>query len=165
MALNTKTAQLQIRVTPAQKAAIGRAARASGLDMSSYVLRHLLPRAAERFASLVRDVSDDDAGRFVLAELNSFLAGLTAGELAEAVAPAPPGSLSPSRANYVAAMVEYACGRAGIPPPAWTRAIPPLARPEFGSSLESLRLHLLRSAPPPFRRRNLFIDATVGDRV
>ena len=95
----------------------------------------------------------------------SVRAGLAAGELAAAVAPAPPGSLSPSRDNYVAAMVEYACGRGGIPPPAWTRAIPPLARPEFGSSLESLRLHLLRSAPPPFRRRNLFIDASVGDRV
>ena len=165
MALNTKTAQLQIRVSPAQKAAIGRAARASGLDMSSYVLGQLLPPAAEYFASLVRAATDDDAGRFVLAEMNSFLAGLAAGELAAAVASATPDSLSPSRANYVAAMVEYACGRAGIPPPAWTRAIPPLTRPEFGSSLGNLRLHLLRSAPPPFRRRNLFIDASVGDRV
>lgn len=165
MTSQAKTAQLQIRVSPAQKAAIGRAARAAGLDMSSYVLQQLLPPAAARFASLVRAATDDDAGRFVLAELNAFLAGLAAGELAAAVAPAPPGSLSPSRANYVAAMVEYACGRAGIPPPAWTRAIPPLARPEFGSSLESLRLHLLRSSPPPFRRRNLFIDASVGDRV
>ena len=61
MARNTKTAQLQIRVTPAQKAAIGRAARASGLDMSSYVLRQLLPQAAERFADRFRREVDADA--------------------------------------------------------------------------------------------------------
>jgi hypothetical protein len=28
-----------------------------------------------------------------------------------------------------------------------------------------LRLHLLLSAPPAFRRRNIFLDASVGDRV
>jgi hypothetical protein len=28
-----------------------------------------------------------------------------------------------------------------------------------------LRAHLLRVSPTAFRRRNLFVDATVGDRV
>ena len=62
-------------------------------------------------------------------------------------------------------MVEYACARAGTPPPAWAGAIAPLAEPVFGSGLTSLRLHLLTRSPAPFRRRNIFIDATVGDRV
>jgi len=26
-------------------------------------------------------------------------------------------------------------------------------------------LHLLRAAPVPFKRRNIFIDSSVGDRV
>jgi hypothetical protein len=35
----------------------------------------------------------------------------------------------------------------------------------FGTPIESLRLHLLTASPPAFRRRRIFIDATVGDRV
>jgi hypothetical protein len=37
--------------------------------------------------------------------------------------------------------------------------------PAFGSSLASLRLHLLTRAPVALRRRNLFADASVDDRV
>jgi uncharacterized protein (DUF1778 family) len=165
MARSQKTLQLQIRVSPTEKAAIARAARRAGLDMSSYVLGRLLPPAAGRFEALVRACTNDEAGRFALAELNDFLSGLAGSELSAAVAPAPPSSLAASRANYVAAMVEYACGRAGLAPPDWTRAIAALPEPEFGSDLISLRLHLLQAAPAPFRRRNLFIDATLGDRV
>jgi hypothetical protein len=43
--------------------------------------------------------------------------------------------------------------------------VKPLERPWFASSLKSLRLHLLTASPPPFRRRNLFVDSTIGDRV
>jgi hypothetical protein len=49
--------------------------------------------------------------------------------------------------------------------PAWTRSIPPLAEPVFGSDLCSLRLYLLTNSPPPFRGRNIFIDSTLGDQV
>jgi hypothetical protein len=41
----------------------------------------------------------------------------------------------------------------------------PLAEPVFGSDLMSLRLYLLTHSPAPFRRRNIFIDASVGFRV
>jgi hypothetical protein len=50
-------------------------------------------------------------------------------------------------------------------PPSWTRDVAPLDQPVFGSSLESLRLHLLMNSPPAFVERNIFIDANVGDRV
>jgi hypothetical protein len=40
-----------------------------------------------------------------------------------------------------------------------------LTEPVFGSELQSLRLYLLTHSPPPFRARNIFIDATLGDRV
>jgi len=162
----TKSGQLQIRVSPAQKAAISRAARRAGMDMSAYVLARVLPAPASRFQELTgacADARGEDA-RFALAELNSWLAGLAAGELQEAVA-SPPPRLTPYLANYVAAMTEYACAKNGVAPPAWTRAIAPLAEPVFGSALMSLRLYLLTHTPAPFRRRNIFIDASVGSRV
>jgi hypothetical protein len=164
--MGTKTTHLQIRLSPAEKAAIQRAAQRAGMDMSAWVISRLLPPSAARFAELLTAIAADDGGeRFALAELNTFLAGLGAGELAGATASPPPANLPAIRANYVAAMVEYACARRGIPPPAWTRAIPPLAQPLFGSELASLRLHLLTHSPPPFRRRNIFVDATVGSQV
>jgi Protein of unknown function (DUF1778) len=159
-----KSAQLQIRVSPAEKAAIQRAARRAGLDMSAYVLARVLPAPARRFQELTGACGDPEDARFALAELNSWLASLAAGELEEAVASAPSG-LAPYFANYVAAMVEYAGAQHGLAPPAWTRAIPSLTAPVFGSALMSLRLYLLTHSPAPFRRRNIFIDATVGARV
>ena len=164
MRATAKSVQLQIRVSPAEKAAIRRAARRAGMDMSGYVLARVLPAPAGRFQDLAAACADSQGARFALAELNSWLASLGGGELQEAVA-SPPPALTPYLANYVAAMVEVACAQRGIPPPAWTRAIAPLAEPVFGSALASLRLYLLTHSPPPFRRRNIFIDSSVGSRV
>lgn len=63
-------------------------------------------------------------------------------------------------------MVELAAHRRDVPPPAWVRDIKPLERePHFATSLPGLRLHLLRTSPVPFKRRNIFIDSSIGDRV
>jgi hypothetical protein len=62
-------------------------------------------------------------------------------------------------------MVELAAKLKNVAPPLWTRQIAPLDKPYFGSDLSSLRLYLLTNAPPVFRRRNIFIDASLGDRV
>jgi hypothetical protein len=164
MRANAKSAQLQIRVSPAEKAAIRRAAQRAGMEMSAYVLARVLPPSARRFQELTEACADAGRARFALAELSAWLATLAAAELHEAVA-SPPPALAPYLANYVAAMVEYACGRTGGEPPAWTRAVAPLTEPAFGSTLMSLRLYLLTHSPPPFRRRNIFIDASVGSRV
>jgi hypothetical protein len=164
MSAAAKSAQLQIRVSLAQKAAIHRAARRAGMGMSAYILSRVLPALARRFQDLTEACRDSLGARFALAELNSWLASLGAGELHEAVAAPPPG-LTPYLANYIAAMVEYACAKHGVAPPAWTRDTAPLAEPVFGSALMSLRLHLLTHSPAPFRRRNIYIDASVGDRV
>lgn len=134
------------------------------MDMSAYVLSRVLSAPAAKF----RDLASACAGpapRYALAELNSLLAGFTAGELREAVATPPPPGLSPFHLNYVTAMVEQSCAKCGIAAPIWTRSVPPLTDPVFASALQGLRLHLLMHSPPPFRRRNIFIDASVGDRV
>ena len=67
-----KTQQLQIRVTPRQKAALKRQADAAGRDVSSYVLSRLVPPEQDRFATILRALESDADLRFALAELNDF---------------------------------------------------------------------------------------------
>lgn len=160
-----KTTQLQIRVSASEKLAIQRAAKAAGMDMSAYVLDRVLPARSCQFEALVAKLATAEDPAFALAELNDLLAGCTAGELEVATSAGAVSQLSPWLQNYVAAMVEYACAGQDISPPAWTRSVAPLQEPWFGSDLASLRLHLLTHAPAPFRRRNIFIDATLGSRV
>jgi hypothetical protein len=160
-----KTSQMQIRVSAGEKAAIQRAASRAGMDMSAYVLSCVLSVPAAEVRDCVLKCAAAASPRFALAELNSLLASLTAGELRDAIAaPLPPG-LSAFLCNYIAAMVESACAQRAVAVPAWTRSIAPLAEPAFGSDLQSLRLYLLTRSPPAFRCRNIFIDATVGDQV
>ena len=160
-----KSAQLQIRVTPAEKARIERAARQAGLGMSAYVLGKLLPGQSAQWRAHLQDILRSDDKRIPLAALSHWLANLAAGELAGAIEAPPPAGLPEQLANTVAAMVEHVCAAAGENPPAWTREIAPLAQPAFGSALTSLRLHLLTNAPAAFRRRNLFVDTVVGGQV
>ena len=165
--MSTKSRQLQIRVTPEQKAAIRRLARSAGQDLSTYVLSRVLPSAAGHFAELVVALSEEDDHRYLLAELSDLLASLSAPELSNAVALAPLAlpSLSSLVANYVAAMVEQAAQQRDVLPPTWVREVPPLEEPYFVTPLPGLRLHLLKAAPVPFKRRNIFVDSAVGARI
>ncbi|HWX79764.1 MAG TPA: hypothetical protein VNZ02_06745 [Steroidobacteraceae bacterium] len=160
-----KTSQLQIRVSAADKAAILSAAKRAGMDMSAYVLSRVLSAPAARFQEIVGACARQDAPGFALAEINSLLSALTPREMRDAVAAPPSVALPPFLANYIAAMVEYGCARASLPAPSWTRAVPPLREPVFGSTLDSLRLHLLTHSPAPFRQRNIFVDSSLGARV
>lgn len=160
-----KTAQLQIRVTPSEKARIERAARQAGLGMSAYVLGRLLPGRAGQWRGLLQELLRSDDKRLPLATLSQWLAKLAPAELAEGLELPPPAGLSEQLANTVAAMVEHVCATCGAKPPAWTREIAPLAEPAFASGLTSLRLHLLTNSPAAFRRRNLFVDTVVGGQV
>jgi hypothetical protein len=165
MSRNPRSEQLQIRISPAEKAGIRRAAEHAGLDMSAYVLSRALPSPATRLQACVEDCIGPAPPSFGLAELNTLLAGWTAAELRDAIAVPPITALPPFLSNYIAAMIEQACERHCVRVPGWVRAVEPLPEPAFGSSLKSLRLHLLTNSPAPFRRRNIFIDATIGDQV
>jgi hypothetical protein len=160
-----RTEQLQIRVTPAEKAEIARAARRAGLGMSAYVLAKVLADPAAQWRERLRELVRSDGARSALASLSAWLSGLAAGELPDAIDEPPPAGLSEYHRNYVAAMAEQVCAERGVAAPRWTREIAPLGRPVFASALVSLRLHLLAHSPPPFRRRNLFVDSTVGAQV
>jgi uncharacterized protein (DUF1778 family) len=165
MSKGTKDAQLQIRVSATEKAAIQRAARNAGMDMSAYVLSRVLSAHSAQFEERVAACAQTASTSYPLAELNSFLAGLTGPEFRDAVALEPKLALTPFVANYVAAMVEHGCALLKIPSPSWTREVAALPEPAFGTALQSLRLHLLTHSPAAFRSRNIFIDATLGARV
>ncbi|MEE8486911.1 MAG: hypothetical protein V3S56_01990 [Gemmatimonadota bacterium] len=161
----TKSLQIQIRVSPDEKAAIKRLALAAGLDVSTYMLMRALPPARRRFAEILRALENEAERRFALAELNDLLVSISDSALTDAVEDADVAGLSGFVQNYVAAMVELAASNAGVAPPPWTVAVEPLEEPYFATPLESLRLHLLHESPVPFRRRNMFIDASLGARV
>ena len=160
-----KSDQLQIRISPREKALLKKAAAAAGQDVSQYVLTRALPQSRSRFAELLALLGDDADHRYVLAELNDLLSEQSAAELRDAVSTAPPERLSAFLRNYVAAMVEQAAHIKGVPPPPWARDIAPLDAPYFAVPLMALRLHLLRASPVPFKRRNLFVDSALGARV
>jgi hypothetical protein len=162
----SKLSQLQIRVSEEEKAAIRQAAERAGMDMSSYVLGRVMSIPAKEFHEILKALaSGRSQSSFALADLNSLLSKLGPTELAPAIAMRPEVELTAFLANYVAAMVESACAKRGISVPAWTRKVAPLNEPVFGSGLKRLRLHLLTHAPAAFRRRNIFIDSSLGDRV
>lgn len=165
MSRNLRSEQLQLRVSPAEKAAIRRAAEHAGMDLSAYVLTRALPPPAMRLQACIEDCAGPAPPGFALAELNTLLTSWTGPELRDAIAVPPTTALPPFLSNYVAAMIELACERRSVRVPGWVRAVEPLPEPAFGSTLKSLRLHLLTRSPPPFRRRNIFIDSTLGDRV
>jgi hypothetical protein len=135
------------------------------VDLSTWVMSQLLPAPAARFRHLVADLATSARPRFTTAEIHDFLQQMSGSAFCAAVDDCAWESLQPYWANYLAAMVEVTAHRHTHPAPAWTRRVAPLSEPAFGTDLQSLRLHLLTASPIPFRRRNIFIDATVGMRV
>ncbi len=133
--------------------------------MSTYVLARTLPASATKVAELIHAMADADHPRLMLAELNDVLTGLASSAYAEAVAGVDVGRLSPYLQNYVTAMVEHAALQKGVPAPEWADDVEPLGSPVFAVPFPRLRAYLLLASPVAFKRRNLFVDATVGDRV
>lgn len=164
--LMSKTHQLQVRVSEEDKALIRARAASAGMDVSKWVLQQVLPPVEREFRTLCRELAArPDARSFTFAELQTWINRLTGSEFVRAVRDAPEARLPPFEVAYLAAMVEHAAAIKGVDPPRWTAAVEALEAPWFASSLKSLRLYLLTHSPPPFRRRNLFIDSSVGQRV
>ena len=164
--MSVRTAQLQIRVTPEEKVALKRLARAAGQSVSRYVLSQVLPSIQLEFGRLVRSLEAEgaDSGA-ALSDLHSLLSDLSPREFSNAVSDLDLGTLSAILLNYVTAMVEQAAHTKGVDPPAWVQGVASLERPHFVWGLRSLRPHQMRVTPVPFKRRNLFMDPAVGMRV
>ena len=133
--------------------------------MSEWILGKVFPPSQTAFQHLVNALAASGQPSYVFAELLELLDPLAAEEFERAVAEPPQAELDLYWQNYLAATVEHAAAAKRARVPAWTRDVPPLAEPVFGSALLSLRMHLLLDSPPAFAARNLFIDASVGARV
>jgi uncharacterized protein (DUF1778 family) len=160
-----KTHQLQVRVSRSQKLAIQEKAEKAGMSMSQWILNRLIPSSQAAFQDLIRELAASPQRSHVFAELLELLAAMNAEEFEAVVSKLPEVALEPYWQNYLAATVEQAAAQKHARPPSWARTVAPLDEPAFGSSLGSLRLHLLVNSPPAFLARNIFIDASVGDRV
>lgn len=165
MRKKAKIEQLQIRVSKSEKETILAAARRANMGMSEWVLSKILPSGQANFLQLVDKLATAVAKQYVIAEIHDLLNGATKEELGRIVSVQSNTKLPAYWSNYLAAMVEYAAHNKGLEPPSWTEQIKPLPEPAFGSDLKNLRLHLLTHSPVPFRRRNIFIDSSIGARV
>jgi hypothetical protein len=163
--MQAKNLQLQIRVTPREKSAIRRLASAARQDLSTYVLSRVLSGEPQRFGSIVRALRNEKEHPFAFAELNDFLAKETPTSFLDAVATADLRGLSAWASNYLAAMVEHTASRLGVSAPGWCTQVEPSETPYFATTLKSLRPYLLCAAPTAFKRRNIFVDSSVGSRV
>ncbi len=165
MATLNKISQLQIRVSRTEKSAIQRAAKLANMDMPSYVLARVLPPVTLELQALFDELRVTDNTRFTLSAINTVLTRLNSRELRSLDSIQVPAELTSYLQNYVAAMVEYVCIKHQVTLPHWTKAIVPLKEPVFVSGLLSLRLYLLTHSPAPFRRRNIFVDTTIGGEL
>jgi uncharacterized protein (DUF1778 family) len=165
MKKDRKTEQLQIRVSPSQKLAIKQQASKAQMKMSHWILSKVLPSPQLGFQDLVAELAASETPSYALAELLELLGPMSPDEFELTVSEPPEAELDPYWKNYLAATVEHAAALKHAKSPSWTQDVRPLDEPAFGSSLKSLKLHLLVNSPPAFIARNIFIDSNVGDRV
>ncbi len=156
-----KSTQLQIRISPRDKAALSRRAKAAGMDVSSFVLACVLPASRRELEQVLRP-TDAGTAKHRLAALHAALVRWNRAELDAAIGLPIEMPGEAWEANYIAALIEQACVRHAVPLPAWVQGVAPLEQPWFASQLGSLRLHLLTQSPAAFRRRNLFVDTSLG---
>lgn len=152
-----KTSQLQIRVSPAQKAALKRLAADAELSVSAFVLARALPPTHEGVDRRVHALGGGKEIGKALSDLQLYLEALEPEEFDGAVTAIDQEGLTDLQLNCAAAAIEGEAWRRERPPPSWTADVPPLARPYFSWSLPSLRPHLMRVAPAAFKRRNLYL--------
>jgi hypothetical protein len=133
--------------------------------VSAYVLARALPPARLRVDAAIAALRDESRRALALAELADAIAPLGADAFVMATAHVDVRAHSPFVSNYVAAMIEEGAALRGVAPPSWTREVAPLSEPWFAAPLKALKPYLLRVSPVPFKRRNLFIDASTASRV
>jgi len=161
-----KTEFLQIRISKEDKALIKAAAKSAGEDMSQWILNRILSKDSSEFLKLTDRLADNETESFyIFAQIHDFLASLSKKNFMSAVDLPPNFDLSGFKGSYLAAMIEERANQLKEAAPEWTERYGSLEKPHFGTNLKGLRLHLLANSPPPFRKRNIFIDSTVGARV
>lgn len=153
----TRTSQLQIRISPQEKATLKRLAGLEGLSVSAYVLSRALPSATHAVDAALNALRAGASTQAeALATLRRLVEGLGPDDVAESLAQANLADLPPVTQNYVAGVAEQLATSAGAEPPSWASQVLPLERPHFRWPLRSLRPYQLRASPLALARRNVF---------
>ena len=162
-----KSEYIQIRVSEHEKKTIKTAAYEAGLDMSAYILGHLDIDLTSQWESLLANLqgSKSEDLHYPWAAIIDFLTPLNANQFQHLFQSAHKWALSPENLNYLAATVERKALNLGISAPKWLLDIPPCANPYFADETPKLKLYLLLHGDPVFRRRNIFIDSSIGGRI
>jgi len=165
--MRMKDHTLQIRLSEKEKHWIEREAKAHDLSTSEWVRSIAVPQKNTLFQEIIERVAEteEEHKSFAYAELHDFLAELKPEEFSVVLRLGPQKKCESQDANIVAAMVEFTAYKLGQKNPGWVNEVAPLKTPFFSSQLMSLRLYLLRNSPILFRRRNLFIDTSIGGRI
>ncbi len=156
---------LQIRLSSKQKEIIRGAAKNAKTDMSSWVLAKIINNQSEEFLKVVEKLVSSQKQSYNYAEIHDLLMKLDNNVFSKTVEFSPTKELNSFQLNYIAAMVEQRAMQLSEKAPSWCSDIKSLEAPCFGTSLKSLNLYLLLNSPLAFRKRNIFIDSTVGQRV
>ena len=158
-----KSEQIQIRISSADKERLLKLAQNEGLSLSAWLIKNALFFPTD-FKTICMELNTAKDRSYVLAKLNQFLMAIPETRWNESLSSFP-ANIDDEDAAYLASMVEQAAKILALPIPQWTKNISPSEDPIFGSETASLRLYLLINAPAPFKQRNIFIDASVGDQV
>lgn len=156
--MGQKTSQLQIRVSPEQKALLKRLAGTAGLSVSAYVLEAALPKEGARLRQLIEALRGHRSRRNAMSDLRLALSRIPSDQLEAAMSGLDVSELTPLQQNLAAAAFEQEAQARRTPSPEWTTTVTPLERPAFGPDLGSLRPYLLCWTPAALKRRNAFVS-------
>lgn len=157
--MSRKTSQLQIRISPDQKATLKRLAAEAGVNVSQYVLRTVLPSTEAEMARHAEALGPRSGRGRAFADLRKYLSDLPLERFTEAAQAFSSDDWPTVIRHHVAAAVEECAARHAARAPRWTRELAPLDRPHFSWEARSLRPHLMRITPVFLKRRDVFRDA------
>lgn len=159
-----KTDFIQIRISKDEKKRFAKLAKLQGQSLSEWIISKLSSDSSsieiKKIYAKLRKAEDSS---YILALLNDYLMNMPELLWNDALKDSPE-NIDIENLCYIASMIERATEIRGLELPQWVKDIGPLSKPYFGSKLKNLRMYLLINSPIAFRKRNIFIDASVGDR-
>ncbi len=164
----TKDSQLQIRISKELKVALKAAASSEGKELSAWILDQLTPAYIRRWCTLCDSLAECESiqsATLHLASIHDLISKLSSAELSHLLRFPPSVQIALEMLAYLASMLEHIAYNKKSAVPEWVSKTPALESPIFGSTLLSVREHLLINSPAAYKKRNIFIDSPVGGRV
>ncbi len=162
---NNKSEHLQIRITAEAKKKLFQLAKVNNMTLSEWILSKLsIENSPYTIQSIYEELSKKHNQAFAYVQLHDLLMKVSP-QLWDDFVSIRPHNLECETMAYTASMIERAAQMRGLTQPPWIREVETCSPPYFATNLQTLRLYLLINSPVAFRKRNIFIDSSTGDRV